>query len=178
MELAVAADVAIDLATKDDLDHHHQNIKQMFQRPAGRYYPISGSTQTTSGFSGSGPIAAAFNPLSPPPGRQWFLQWLAVWVGTSLFAVSTANLFAALCIGQSPTGPGGPSARAVNVNDSDVAQPGQNIPTAINLPDKLIVRPQTQLYVLIGGSGLAASTIYNANVGLIDVPDTDEALFW
>lgn len=178
MELAVAADVVVDLATKQDLDHHHERIKKVFERPGGRYYVVSASTTTTAGFSGSGPIAAAFNPMSPPGGRQWFLQWLAVWVGTSLFAVSTANLFAALCVGQSQTGPGAPSARAVNVNDSDVVQPGQNIPTAINLPDKLIVRAQTQLYVLIGGSGLAASTIYNANVGLIDVPDTDESLFW
>lgn len=178
MELAVAADVAIDLATKDDLAHHHDRIAKMFEKPAARYYTVSASTQTTAGFSGSGPIAVGFQPLSPPPGRQWELQWIAIWVGTSLFAVSTANLFAALCIGQCPTGAGAPSGRAVNVNDSDVVLPGQNIPVGITLPDKMIVRPQTQLYVLIGGSGLAVSTIYNANVGVLDIPDTDEALFW
>lgn len=178
MELAVAADVAIDLATKDDLHQHHQNIRKMFEKPGARYYPVSASTTTTAAFSGSGPIALTFTPQSPPPGRQWELQWIAVFVGGLLFAVSTANLFAALCIGQAPTGGGAASGRAVPINMSDVVLPGQNIPIGITLPDKMIVRSQTELYVLIGGSGLAASTVYNANVGVLDIPDTDEALFW
>ena len=178
MELAVAADVAIDLATKDDLAHHHDRIAKMFEKPAGRYYPVSASTTTTAAFSGSGPIALTFTPPSPPPGRQWELQWIAIFVGGLLFAVSTANLFASLCIGQAPTGSGGVSGRAVQTNTSDVVLPGQNVPIGITLPDKMIVRSQTELYVLLGGSGLAASTVYNANVGVLDIPDTDEALFW
>ena len=303
MELAVAADVAIDLATKDDLAHHHDNIRKLFEKPKGRYYPISGSTATTSGFSGSGPIALSFTPQAPPPGRQWLLQWLSMWVGTNVvvppvsqtaaltaltsngatgvasaiapaiggaagttvwvtgiqitglgatsgstiiatltgvlggtisipvvvptgatvaltpvtlsfpgglqasaaataitlnvpsfgagntnaqaslegFIVTPASggaLNAALCIGNCPTGPGGPSSRAVNVNDSDIVLPGLAIPVGVTLPDKMTVRSQTELYMLIGGAGLAASTIYNATAGVIDVPDTDEALFW
>ena len=303
MELAVAADVAIDLATKDDLDQHHKNIAKIFEKPRGRYYPISGSTVTTSGFSGSGPIALSFTPQAPPPGRQWLLQWLTMWVGTNVvvppvgqtpastaltsaaatgsasaiaptfggaagttawitafqitglgatggstinatltgvqggtqtypvvipagatvaitpvtasfggglqasaaaqaitlnvpsfgagntnsqaslegFIVTPASggaLNAALCIGNCPTGPGGPSSRAVAINDSDIVLPGLAIPVGVTLPDKMIVRSQTELYILIGGAGLAASTVYNATAGVIDVPDTDEALFW
>ena len=303
MELAVAADVAIDLATKDDLTHHHDRIVKMFSKPEGRDYVISGSTTTTSGFSGSGPIALSFTPQSPPGGRKWFLQWIAIWVGTNVVVVPVAQtpastalasngatgvasaiapaiggaagttvwvtgiqitglgatggstiiatltgvlggtisipvvipagattaitpvtmqfpgglqasaagqaitlnvpsfgagntnaeaslegfivtpasggaLTAAVCIGNCPTGPGGPSARAINVNDSDVTLPGLSVPIGVTLPDKMIVRSQTELYVLLGGSGLAASTVYNANVGVIDAPDTDESNFW
>lgn len=178
MELTVAADVMVDLATKDDLHQHHEKLRKLLDKPRGRYYIISGATSNTA--AQPGPIAVSFTPQSPPAGRLWFVQWVAVWQANTqagLLAGTIANLFAAVCIGNCPVGPGGPNARAVNVNAGDIAVPGNLVPAGINIPDKTLVKSQQELYVLIGGSGLT-STNYNCTAGVIDVEDVPEALFW
>jgi|SRR5215471_2760305 len=179
MELTIAADVAVDLATKGDLHAHHERIERMLDKGRdGRYYTLNAATLNS--VTQPGPIAMAFTPPSPPPGRQWFLQWVAVWRTNDqggLLGGAIANLFAALCVGASPTGPGAPSARAVAVNASDIVVPAITVPASVNIPDKTRVNSQQNVYVLIGGSGLT-SVQFNAAVGLIDVPDVPEALFW
>jgi hypothetical protein len=179
MELTVAGDVAVELATRDDLDRHHERLRDVLaDHKDARYYMVSGATANTA--AQPGPIAMSFTPQAPPPGRIWRVQWAAIWQANSqagLLAGAIANLFAALCVGNSPTGPGGPSARAVNVNASDIAVPGQTVPSSINVPDLTVVKSEQQLYFLIGGSGLT-SVNFSCTAGVLDAPDVPEALFW
>jgi hypothetical protein len=183
MELAVAADVVVDLATKDDLDTHHKRLERILpSRPAGRYYTLSAAGANT--VAQPGPTAIAFTPMSPPAGRMWFIQWFAIWQANTqagLLGGAIANLFAALCVGRSPVGGGGPTAIAPAINGSDIVMPGLVVPSGNTIPDKTVVKSQQQLYVLIGGSGLSSVT-YNATAGVIDVPDDGqgdaEAYFW
>lgn len=177
MGIHIAGDFDVELlARREDVQALHEELKA--QHPQGKYYMISGATANTA--AQPGPIALSFTPQSPPAGRLWFVQWVAIWQANSqagLLAGAIANLFAAVCVGNCPVGPGGPSARAVNVNASDIVVPGNAVPGGINIPDKTVVKSQVELYVLIGGSGLSSVT-YNASAGIIDVPDVPEAYFW
>lgn len=177
-ELAIAGDISIDLATKDDVLSLHRGLAEQLKPPAGAYYRIYATGQTATGFSGSGPIAICFTPFSPPAGRIWAVQWVALWVGTSPANPATANLNAALMIGRSPVGPGGPPGASFTPSNSDVVVPGQTVPASITVPDKTIVYHADQLYAILAGSGLAASTVYNASAGVLDLPDKAEALLW
>ena len=178
----MAGGAVIDIASADDLKRHHDRLEKLLaeRRPAGKYYRIIGSGSTTAGFSGSGPIAIAFTPSSPPAGRHWFVQWAAIFVGTSPAAAATANLFAAVMVGRSPSPPGATIAGAFPgaLSEGDVVVPGLAVPSSTTVPDKTVVKPQDQLYVVLAGSGLAASTVYVATAGIIDTPDSDETYFW
>jgi hypothetical protein len=176
--LHVEAEAA--LATKADLDRYHRRLAACLEPPRGKYEELYATGRTGSGFSGSGPIAFAFAPAAPPPGRLWLIQWVAIWVGTNPAVGAVASLFAAVMVGQSPAGAGTPGAVATSVtpNLTDVRIPGQAVPAAVNVPDKTIVKPQQQFYILLGGLGLAASTVYNASAGVLDLPETAEAILW
>lgn len=138
---------------------------------------LFGDVKTTAGFSGSGPIAIYIE--KPPAGHIFIVQWVTAWVGVSVAAGTTANLNMAVMSGQCPVGPSGFVGRAVPVNVSDLIIPTQAVPNPpTGTPDGAIVKPDQQLYVLLGGSGLAASTQYNAAAGVFVVPDIPEALFW
>lgn len=182
MEVTVAGGAVIDIASKDDIQRHHDRVEKLIgeRRPTGKYYRVIASGVTTSGFSGSGPIAIAFTPSSPPAGRHWFVQWVAIWPGTSPATGAVANLFAAVAVGRSPVPPGAsiPGAFLGALSEADIVVPGLAVPLSVPIPDKTVVKPQDQLYVLLAGSGLAASTTYVATAGVIDTPDSDETYFW
>jgi hypothetical protein len=178
MEVVLAGGAMIDLATREDVQEHHERLRRYLEKPKGRYYRVSGSGATTAGFSGSGPIAVSFTPQSPPDGFWWLVQWFSCWVGTSIAAGAVANLNAALMVGQCPTGPGAPVARAIVPSLSDVAIPGLAVPSGTNVPDKTVITGQDQLYALLAGSALAASTTYNLLAGVVEVPAEGETLFW
>lgn len=177
MGIHIAGDFDIDLlAKREDVEKLHRAILE--SKPRGRYYAISGTTANTA--AQPGPIAISFTPQSPPAGRLWFVEWVAIWQANTqagLLAGTIANLFAAVCVGNCPVGPGGPNARAVNVNASDIVVPGNAIPSSISVPDKTVVKSQAELYILVGGSGLT-STQFNCTAGVVDVPDDDEVYFW
>lgn len=178
----MAGGAVIDIASKDDLKRHHDRLEKLMgeARVRGKYYRVIATGVTGSGFTGSGPIAIAFTPSSPPSGRHWFVQWTSVFVGTSPAAGATANLFAAIMVGRSPVPPGATISGAFlgALSEADVVLPGLAVPSNVTIPDKTVVKPQDQLYVVLAGSGLAASTVYVATAGVIDTPDTDETYFW
>lgn len=177
MGIHIAGDFDVDLlATREDVQRLHKALVE--SKPRGKYYVISGATTNTA--AQPGPIAISFTPQSPPAGRLWLVEWIAVWQANTqagLLAGAIANLFAAVCVGNCPVGPGGPNARAVNINANDIVVPANAIPGAISVPDKTVVKSQLQLYILIGGSGLT-STNFNCTAGVVDVPDDDEVYFW
>jgi hypothetical protein len=177
MELTIAGDVVIDLATKGDLAEHHEKMRKLLEKPAGVYYTVQGSG-TTGATPGSGPIAIVFDPPGPGNGRLWLVQWAAVWVATSPAAVAVVNLNAALMVGRAPLGPGGQLGATFTPNNSDPVAPGQPVPAAISVPDKTVVKRQWQLYMLLAGAGLVANTTYNMSAGVVDLPATAEALLW
>src|SRR5215467_4114305 len=135
MEIALEGGVTLDVATRDDLAKHHESLRERIEArvPRGKYYMVQGSGATTSGFSGSGPIAISFTPQSPPAGRLWFVQWVAVWVGSNPATTAVANLFASLAVGRCPTGPGAPIAAAIVPNVADPVVPGQAVPAPISV---------------------------------------------
>lgn len=183
VEVTLAGGLVVDVATKDDLQRHHESLRDELIRLIGekrdvQAYRIYGSSTTTSGFTGTGPIPIAFNPTSPPSGRLWVVQFVTAWVGTTVAAGTTANLNCAVMCGQSPSG-GGLIGRAVNVNVSDVVIPTQAVPNPpTGTPDVFVVKSENQLYVLLAGSALAASTVYNAAALVIDLPAVPGAVIW
>lgn len=156
-------------------------MAKLLEKPHGRIRRPFASGATGSGFSGAGPVYLTFDPIAPPGGRMWLVQWVAVWVGSTPAAGAVANLFAALAVGNAPRGSlsdtlvTGPA-----VNLADVVGAGFTVPTGSqgSMPDKVWVSPQDQLYLILQGSGLAASTRYSATAGVLDLPDTPEALLW
>ena len=45
MELTIAGDIAVELATKDDLDRHHERLRDVLAgHKDARYYMVSGAT--------------------------------------------------------------------------------------------------------------------------------------
>lgn len=167
------------LASRRDLQRYHAGLAELLEPPRGVYRRIMATGTTSAGFSGSGPTAITFTPGSPPAGRIWAIQWLAVWVGLTPAGPAVANLNAALMVGSARVGGGQQQApNAVLVNLDDVVVPGLAVPSAVSVPDASIVNSQEILYLLLAGSGLAASTMYCARAGLLDLPDIPEALLW
>jgi len=181
MEITVAGDVVIDVATKADLAEHHDRLRTMMERPHGHIRRPIASGATGAGFAGSGPVYLLFEPASPPAGRIWMVQYVSVWVGLTPSAGATANLFATFAVGNAPRGSqsdilvAGPA-----INIGDIVAPGLVVPTGASgdMPDRVIVQSEDQAYVILQGSALAASTRYSATMGVLDLPDTPEALLW
>jgi hypothetical protein len=181
VEVTLAGGLVVDVATKGDLQHHHERIEKILgERKDVRAYRISGSGATTAGYAGgAGPIAISFTPMSPPAGRIWLVKWVTVWVGTTVAAGTTNNLNCAVMVGRCPTGPGAPIQAAIVPIISDVVIPTQTVPPpAGGVPSVLEVKSEQQLYVLLAGDALAVSTVYNCAAIVVDAPDVPGAILW
>lgn len=145
-----------------------------------RAYRLTANCSTTSAFTGSGPIGMLIG--KPPAGRLWLVQWVSVFVGTTLAAGTTANLNVATMTGRCPVGESAVQAGALPesaINVGDVVIPTQAVPnTPTGTPDIVVVKPEEALYLLLGGSGLAASTTYNAVASVVDVPDVPGSILY
>jgi len=149
-------------------------------RRDGRLFRRNGNASTGPSFTGSGPIAILVG--RPPDGHLWIVQWCVPWVGVSVAAGTTANLNCAIMAGRCPAGES-QIYNAANANVpvlvSDIIIPSEAVPPPpVGMPSIGEVRPQEQLYVLLGGSGLAANTQYNAIALILDVPDQSGAPLW
>lgn len=168
--------VEIDLAAR--IDKLGSDLRQRLDErtPHGRYLVVYGSGAIPAGGITSGGASLAID--NPPPGRLWLVQWVAVFPVAAPFT-TVANLNAIICVGRAPVGPGGQMPPAIQLNPSDIVIPAQPVPASINVPDKTIVTSQMSLYAILAGAGLgAAGTSYMVTAGVIDVPESEEVLFW
>jgi hypothetical protein len=176
VEIAVAGGAVIDLASTQDLRQHHDRIVDALKRgPFAHFQRLAGSEE-----SGAGPLLIDLG--TPPSGMIWLPQWVNVFGADAFMGASNASianvsaavfagslpLEAALKIGPPVTGPAW----------SDVIVPGILVPSSFSMPDKSPVFPNEHLYVLFGGSGLAAGSTgqYWATAGVLEGPFSDEFL--
>lgn len=171
----------IDLAARIDVlgkDIGARLARLEDKTPRGRYQVIYGSVAVPAAGVPTGGLPMVTNPPSPPPNRMWLVQWAAVFPVAAPFT-AVANLNAIICVGRPPVGPGGGAPAVTTLSPGDIVIPNQAVPDTINVPDKTVVRSSTALYAILSGAGLgAAGTTYMMTVGVIDVADSEEALFW
>lgn len=166
MELTIVGGATVDIATCNDLDRHHDKMRDMLpKKQEADYQPLFGSYVAVVGAT---TIAIPFNPGKPPGGKLWGVQWVSVF--TTGFGGVIPNVTFAICIGNCP-----PPSNNAKVNPSDIVYPANSFPAAINVPAKTLIRPTEQLYVLLQGSGLVAGTIYNATAAVLETDFNREA---
>lgn len=170
----------IDVSAFVDLfgDRMKRELDAREKQPRGRYLTLFGSCQIPAGGPPAGGAPMATNPASPPAGRLWLVQWVAIFPTLAPF-VTVVNLNAIICVGRSPVGPGGAMPAVVQVNPADIVVPAQPVPASVNVPDKTIVSSRHSLYVVLFGAGLgAAGTNYMFTAGVLDTEDKEEVYFW
>jgi len=175
MEVTVAADVMVDLASKDDLRQHHEKLEKLLREPRQRIHRLRAGAS-----SKATPIVLDFG--VPPMGMFWLPQWCLVW-GNDAFT-NVSNVSWVLFAGPLPSG--GALAVGPPVTGLDQADPiltggnsGISVPSAQNIPDKTIVWSRDHLFVVLSGSGLVAgASAYHACCGVEERPDTEEARTW
>lgn len=171
-DLAAVVDLFGDRMRHELAESRAESVKR------GRYHTIFGAGQIPAGGAPAGGAAMSANPASPPTGRLWLLQWVAIFPTQAPF-VAVANLAAIICVGRAPVGPGGAMPSAINVNPSDIVVPAVALPAAVNVPDKTVVTSRHNLYVVMSGAGLGpAGTNYMFTAGVLDVEDREEVYFW
>lgn len=181
MEITLAGGAVVDLASRDDLDAHHQKLKDLYPTvPRGNFLRLTASGAVPGGGLASGTLCLTFQPSSPPPGRIWFVQWVAIIQANAPAVGPISNVNAALMIGTAPVAAGAGQAGAGPVADpGQVVLPGLAVPSASSVPDKTVALHREQIYLLLAGSSIgSAGTVYNAVCGIIDVPDLPEVYFW
>lgn len=167
-------DLAAQIGAK--LDRISEQLDALGQRSA-RYLTTFGAATTPS--SVPSVFALTPNPNGPPAGRLWSLEWVAVYASVASPFNPISSLFWALCIGRAPVqSSGGGGSVSGPIELSDVVAPSQIAPGVFTVPDKTFVRPQEDLYVVMGGTGMVGSTIYCVSCGVIEMPNTAEAYFW
>lgn len=174
-----AGPVELDLAARiDTLGSNIRRELEALKKPHGRYQMVYGAAAVPAGGIAAGGLALVANPDGPPPGLIWLVQWVSIFPTATPFA-AVANLNAIVCVGRAPAGSGGAAPGSIAVNGSDIVVPGQPVPAAINVPDKTVVLPQEQLYVVLNGGGLgAAGTQYMFTAAVISAKQSEEVYFW
>ena len=166
-EVTVAAGIEIDLASREDLERHHDWLRQRLgDRREAKYRVLSGSVAP-----GTAPLLLRVG-ASPPAGLLYVVQWVAIFGDDDTKAAIT-NVGASLRIGV-------PRSPASAVGGVETIIPGLAVPSVANVPDAVFCAPGQQIYVVIGGtaSGSGSTNDWNANVGVLVVEDTDAARAW
>lgn len=182
MEVTLAGGLMVDVATREDLQRHHDTLARAFnasKSQRGDYIPIFGQMTAPTGI-GSGPLVIPFNPIKPVAGKQWALQFVSIYTVVAGPAIATLN--AAVLIGSSPVGPGAahPSPTGLVIPTQEVVIPGLAVPTSggVIIPGKVLVRPGEQLYCVLQGAGLVAGTEYHASAAVIEADLNAESVIW
>lgn len=158
-ELTVDASVAIDLASKEDIEQHHRWLEARLARPKALT-----DSQNSSVLLATLPILLVF-PNRPASGRLWNINWVSVFLDSVVPPV--ASVAAELCIG-------GVATTTPNLG-APVAS-GLTVPGYADLRHR-IARANQLIYLVIGGSGSITGTVnVNATIGYFDWPDTEETV--
>lgn len=172
MEISLATAVAVEVATKDDLVRHTDRLARLLERPHARYLRAA---------AGKAPLAAnhafAISLGKPTAGLLWIVQYVLVTGDDPTNITAIANTRAAIFVG-SP-GPDSQMGTGAGLDTAGCIVPGLAIPSLTNLPDKCVVHTDEELYAVLFGTGLSAGAVtYHFNAGLLELPQTAEALLW
>lgn len=182
MEISVASAVAVDIATKDDLAHNTDRLALLLQRPHARYHRLHGARAPRAG---NNPFVIKLDTPRPPMGWLWELQWALIVGDDPASSVALANVRAMILIGAAPNDAsltaGAVGAPWGGLDYAGVVINGLSVPSAlpITIPDKNVAHSDEEVYAVIGGSGtVAGAAFYHLTVGVIEKPQTAEALTW
>lgn len=175
-EVTIAAGGIIDLASKSDLDAHHERIGSLLARPSVHGQRVMGFTNT-----GTGPLVIDLG--APPMGMIWVPQDITV-MGADPF-LGTANAFianvsAAVFAGSAPRAQQLTLGPPVTGGDfANCIEAAFQIPQTIDIPaTRKAIMQNEHMYVILAGTGLAAgsATVYRAVAWVLEVPFSDTAL--
>jgi len=164
--------------TRGDLELQTENrIEELLRRPHSWARRLAGAVQTPNPVTR--PLVIDLG--SPAKGFLWELQWVVAQGADPATAV--ANVSAIGFLGSRSSAPStivglGGGSDQVNAITNGVAVGGAG--AGVSFPDKVICYPTEGLYFLIVGTAgnVAASAVYVVNVGVIQIPNTPEALTW
>lgn len=177
MEIRVAGGALIDVATKDDVIGSVDRLAKILEKPHARYFRAFGGRPPRAG---NLPFVIQLQPSRPPNGMMWMVEWVALFGDDPTISTAIANVRAALFAGNIPTDAslsGG--AALVGADMGSVIQTGLIVPSTGTIPDKSFVYSQEDLYAIVAGTGtVAGAANYRLVCGLIELPQTREALLW
>lgn len=178
MEVRLAGGALIDIATAEDVKAGHDRIAKLLERPHARFYRAFGGKAPRAA---NLPFVIPLQQTGPPGGMMWLLQW-AIFIGddpTQITAI--ANARAALFIGNAPPDSSLAGAAPVTgqLDPAGCVLPGVAIPSITAIPDKSVAYSGEQVYGIIAGTGTVAGAVsYRLILGVIELPQTAEALMW
>lgn len=178
MEVLVGGGMVVDVATKEDMDRHFSRLADLMERPRSRFERYAGAQAPRA-------ANAAFGIRFPQPKAHgdeiWELQWLALYGDdpTAVLTTAIANVRAALFVGSRIPDAQLPVAATAGLDHGGAILPGLAVPSLTTIPDKNVVYPGEEPYVLLYGTGLVAGAgTYHALLGVIAKPNVPAALTW
>ena len=177
MEIRVAGGALIDVATREDLIGSVDRLAKILEKPHARYFRAFGGRPPRAS---NVPFVVQLQPSRPPSGMMWMVEWVIVMGDDPTASGAIANVRAALFAGNIPPDSSlSGSAPIVGADFGSTIQTGIVVPSTSTIPDKSFVYSQEDLYAIIGGSGtVAGAANYRVVCGVIELPQTREALMW
>lgn len=177
MEILVAGGVKVDLATVADLAGGFDHLGKLLQRPHARYQRLFGGRPPRAA---NLPFVIQLQPSRPPGGMLWIVESVIAMGDDPTVSTAIANVRAALFAGNIPTDASlAGNAPITGADFGNVVLSGIPVPTNQNLPDKSVVYSNEDLYAIVGGTGtVAGAANYRLVIGVLELPQTAEALMW
>lgn len=177
-----SASLVVDLATKEDLQRHTDRLVSVLSRPHARYHRYHGARAPRAA---NAPFVIKLDTPRPPTGWLWELQWVEIHGDTPQIPTAIANVNAMLLAGAAPPD-ASLTASAValtpwgGLDHAGIIVPGLAVPSGlVTIPDKSVVHTDEEVYAILSGTGLVAgAAFYHVTVGVIEKPQTPEALTW
>ena len=159
-----------DPATRADIER----LARILERPHGRF---------TRQAAGKAPRAAnapfILSVGRPPNGLLWIVEYVLLCGDAPDTSTAIANVNAALFAGSLPTDASLTATLAGSVDYSNLVQTGLVVPSTTDMPDKCVVYSNEDLYAVFHGTGLSAgATTYHMVAGVIELPQSAQALLW
>jgi hypothetical protein len=175
MEVRLAGGVLIDVATAGDVKTQGDRLAKLLERPHARFLRQNNGKVPRAA---NAPFCISLG--RPPQGMLWKVQWLIITGDDPTVATAIANVRAALFAGAMPPDSQlSGSAPIIGQDFAGVLQHGIAVPSTITIPDMSVVYSNEELYVVIGGTGtVAGAGNYHVSAGLLEMPQTAEALTW
>ncbi len=175
MEVRVAGGALVDIATREDLAASFERLSDLLERPHARFQRLSAGRAPRAG---NAPFSVTLG--RPPEGMLWKVQWVLVTGDDPTVSTAIANVRAALLVGSMPPDSQlSGNAPIAGVDFAGVVQSGIIVPSTVIIADVNVVYSNEELYAIIGGTGtVAGASFYHVSVGVLELPQTAEALMW
>lgn len=164
-EVTLEASVAVDVASKEDIDKHHAWLKDRLGEKFGVEDRVIGNATPAGSYAS--PTLVRIPNSTVPSGKLYVANWMAFFVDG--FITVPTGIVATLCVGR----PSIPFSTAA-LPSFDVVAPFQAMGyTSLR---KVMARANQEFYVILSGTGtLTNATNLMVNIGVDIWPDTAEA---